>query len=99
MGLHFSQFSFGIFKGMSGQLENELEELINKKKEVDRNITQLESQIYNYETSFLEESKTNITRGLDGYLSNRSDRKHYNVKDTDRIFSNSSSTFQKVLFI
>ena len=77
-------------------LESELNELIRKKKDIDKALTQLEVQIYNYESNYLEESYSNITQGIESYLSNRADRKKYNIKEEERIFSNSSVTYQRV---
>ena len=83
------------------QVEQELTDLLRRKREIDKQLLQLELQIYNYEGSYLEDtlSHGNIIRGLDGYLSNRSERKRGPIKESDRIFSRSSATYQRAVGI
>lgn len=80
------------------QVEQELADLLRRKREIDKQLVQLEVQIYNYEGSYLEDTQShgNIIRGLDGYVSNRSERKRGPIKESDRIFSRSSATYQRV---
>ncbi|KAJ1980265.1 chromatin modification- protein eaf6 [Dimargaris verticillata] len=78
--------------------EKELLDLLTRKRQVDRNLANLEASIYAFEGSYLEDTTHgNIIRGFEGYLSGRTDRKRQKFTDSDRIFSNSSSTYQKAL--
>lgn len=81
--------------------ERELHELIERKKQIERNLINLEVQIYNYETLYLEETSQcgNLLRGLDGYLGGRSERRKGPVQEDERVFSSSSATYQKALNI
>jgi len=58
-------------------------------------------QIYNLEAAYLTETAAhsggNIIQGFENYLKNQSSgRRRYEVHDQDRVFSNSSLTYQKV---
>ena len=62
---------------------------------------QVELQIYVLEATYLTETAAhsggNIIQGFENYLKNQSSgRRKYEVHDHDRVFSNSSLTFQKV---
>ncbi|KAF8895343.1 histone acetyltransferase subunit NuA4-domain-containing protein [Infundibulicybe gibba] len=83
-------------------LKKELTQAIPKKRIIDRQLAQIEVQIYNLEASYLTDTAAhsggNIIQGFDGYLKNQSvGRRKYEVSDHDRIFSNSSLTIQKSL--
>ncbi|GAA5807601.1 hypothetical protein MFLAVUS_000968 [Mucor flavus] len=77
----------------------ELQGLLSRKKQVDQNLVNLEHSIYLFEGSYLEDTQQNgnIIRGFDGYLSSRLDRKKPKFTELDRLFSLSSSTYQKAL--
>ncbi|CAO3634740.1 unnamed protein product [Mucor hiemalis] len=76
----------------------ELLGLLGRKKQVDQNLINLEHSIYLFEGSYLEDTQQNgnIIRGFEGYLTNRQDRKRPKFTELDRLFSLSSSTYQKV---
>ncbi|CAO3597773.1 unnamed protein product [Absidia cylindrospora] len=77
----------------------ELQALLNCKKQVDTNLINLEHSIYLFEGSYLEDTQHNgnIIRGFDGYLTSRTDKRKQKFTELDRLFSLSSSTYQKAL--
>ncbi|CAO3688621.1 unnamed protein product [Umbelopsis ramanniana] len=80
------------------EAKQELQALLSRKKQVDNNLANLEHSIYLFEGSYLEDTQQNgnIIRGFDGYLTNRPDKKKQKFTEFDRLFSLSSSTYQKV---
>ena len=84
------------------QPRQELEDLLNRKALVDEQIANIERQIYFLEGSYLEDTAVqgNVIKGFEGYLTSRAigglDKKKGRFKETDRLFSLSSSTYQKV---
>jgi len=83
-------------------LKKELMQALPKKRAVDKQLAQIEVQIYNLEGQYLTETAThmggNIIQGFEGYLKTQSSsRRKYEVSETDRIFSTSSLTYQKSL--
>ncbi|KAF9954308.1 Chromatin modification- protein meaf6 [Mortierella alpina] len=81
--------------------KNELNELMARKKLVDRNLAGLENSIYAFEGSYLEDTQHggNIIRGFDGYINTKSDKSRIKYSESDRLFSMSSTTFTKALQI
>jgi hypothetical protein len=62
---------------------------------------QVEVQLYHLEASYLTETTTNsggnIITGFENYLKNQgTGRKRFEVTDSDRMFSASSTTYQRV---
>ncbi|RUS21431.1 hypothetical protein BC937DRAFT_92711 [Endogone sp. FLAS-F59071] len=81
------------------EAKHELQALLSRKKIVDANLATLETNIYNFEGSYLEDTQQNgnIIRGFDGYVNNRSDKKKQRFTEQDRLFSQSSTTYLKAL--
>ncbi|KAI0755163.1 NuA4-domain-containing protein [Daedaleopsis nitida] len=82
--------------------KKELLAALTKKRNMDKQLAQLEVQIYTLETSYLTDTAAhsggNIIHGFDGYLKNQpGGRKKYEISDQDRIFSGSSVTYKKAL--
>ncbi|KAJ3079370.1 Chromatin modification- protein meaf6 [Quaeritorhiza haematococci] len=81
------------------EAEAELSQLLNKKRQLDRGLISIENNIYAFEGSYLEDTQQlgNIIKGFDNYLNNRNDKKRQKFSESDRLFSNSSTTFLKAL--
>ncbi|KAJ3221226.1 Chromatin modification- protein meaf6 [Clydaea vesicula] len=78
--------------------EKELKDLIDDKKQIEKRLVDLETNLYNLETTYLEDTAGfgNIIKGFDSYLNGRAiDKRRSRFFETDRIFSNSSTTTQK----
>ncbi|KAJ1666496.1 hypothetical protein EV178_002284 [Coemansia sp. RSA 1646] len=87
-----------VTKKMLKEAEQELVQLLLKKKQADRNLMDTEASIYDFETSYFESSGNdgNIVHGFEGYLNTgRHERRQMHFTDADRIFSQSSATFKK----
>ncbi|KAJ3020702.1 Chromatin modification- protein meaf6 [Thoreauomyces humboldtii] len=90
---------------MLQEAERELQELLSRKKAVDKSLIELERKIYLIEGSYLEDTNHgNIIRGFDGYLTNSSSAHHapstkkkHKLTEEDRLFSRSSVTYPKAL--
>ena len=86
------------------QIRRELRDMISRKKSIDRSLSSIEDQIYKFEGSYLLETRENgnIVKGFDGYLKGQyaratgSRRNETNI-DADRIFTQSSGTYMKLL--
>ena len=89
------------------QPRQELEDLMQRKALVEDQIAQVEAQIYEVEGAYLEETAQtgNVIKGFDGYImgtagsrpSGSANRKA-RFKESDRLFSRSSATYERVLF-
>ncbi|KAJ2784727.1 Chromatin modification- protein meaf6 [Coemansia javaensis] len=87
-----------ITKKMVKEAEQELFQLLLKKKQADRNLIDAEAAIYDFETSYFESSghEGNIVHGFEGYLNtSRGERRQMHFTEADRIFSQSSATFKR----
>ncbi|KAJ2784058.1 chromatin modification- protein eaf6 [Coemansia interrupta] len=87
-----------VTKKMLKEAEQELYQLLLKKKQLDRSLIEMESTIYDFETSYFETpgQEGNIVHGFEGYLTSRHEqRRQHHFTDADRIFSQSSATFKK----
>ena len=89
------------------KLDDELQLMQQRRKELEKSLCQLEVQLYNTEQKYLEQTHQNgnIATSFSGYLqSERQQRQvgnmfsfEYTAKDSDCIFSNSSNTLRKSL--
>ncbi|KAH7921324.1 NuA4-domain-containing protein [Leucogyrophana mollusca] len=89
-------------KARYDKVKEELVKMLKSKRNADKALAQIELQIYNLEGTYLTDTAAhsggNIIQGFEGYLKNQSvGRRKYEASDADRIFSNSSLTYQKSL--
>ncbi|KAI0043176.1 NuA4-domain-containing protein [Auriscalpium vulgare] len=81
--------------------KKELMQALARKRALDKQLAQLEVQIYNLEGTYLTETAAhsggNIIHGFEGYLKNQTAKKRYELPESDRIFSASSLTYHKSL--
>lgn len=85
-------------------LEKEIQRLVEKKRKTDLHIIDLEARIYAVETEYFKETSAfgSLLNGLEGYLGAggpaATPRRHgpRDIKDSDRLFSNTSSSYQRV---
>ncbi|KAF2662938.1 NuA4-domain-containing protein [Lophiostoma macrostomum CBS 122681] len=87
------------------RLKRDLRESLQKKRQIDNNLAQIEENITRAETSYLEETSAgNIIKGFDNYIkgaatttttggAGTATRRKATISDIDRIFSRSSSSF------
>ncbi|TFY63964.1 hypothetical protein EVG20_g6112 [Dentipellis fragilis] len=79
----------------------ETQQALAKKRLLDKQLAQIEVQIYGLEGSYLSDTTAhsggNIIHGFEGYLKNQVPKKRYELSDGDRLFSTSSLTYQKSL--
>jgi len=83
-------------------LKKELLQALPKKRAIDKQLADIEFQIHDLEKTYLTETAAhnggNIINGFDGYLKNtNTNRRKYDVADSERLFSNSSLTYPKSL--
>ncbi|CAA7261481.1 unnamed protein product [Cyclocybe aegerita] len=83
-------------------LKKELMQALPKKRAIDKQLAHIEVQIYNVEATYLAETAVhsggNIIQGFENYLKNQTaGRRKFEIHDSDRVFSNSSLTYQKSL--
>ncbi|KAF2736667.1 NuA4-domain-containing protein [Polyplosphaeria fusca] len=87
------------------RLRRDLRESLQKKRQVDNGLAQLEESIVRIETAYLEETSAgNIIKGFDNYIkgatttsttsgAGTATRRKAPISEADRIFSRSSSSF------
>ncbi|TPX33305.1 hypothetical protein SmJEL517_g03739 [Synchytrium microbalum] len=83
------------------EAEKTLQDLVTKKKIIDKQLATVEASIYALEESYLTDTQQygNVVRGFDGYLQGRTDKKKYKINEADRLFSQSSVTYHRALEI
>ena len=92
----------------NGDCRKELTDLLKKKHELELNLISLEKQIYKFEESYLDETQAfgNVIKGWDAYLTSnikssssnqKGDKKVKKWRDSDRLFSKSSATYEYAL--
>merc|ERR1711881_209872 len=90
------------------KLRRDLRDTLQKKRQLDASIMNLEDNIYRLETQYLEETTAgNIIKGFDNYIkgstgastvgsgTGTSTRRKGGITEADRIFSKSSASFQR----
>ncbi|KAG8829395.1 hypothetical protein FRC17_006662 [Serendipita sp. 399] len=81
--------------------KKELIQAIQRRKQLDKQLVQVETQIFNSEGQYIAETAGtggNIIHGFENYLKSAStNRKRVDVNEVDRVFSLSSITFRKSL--
>lgn len=77
--------------------KKELRDLLVRKKQADKDLAQLEAQIYKLEGSYLEDTQQggNIVRGFDGYLKGLINSRKAQFSESDRLFSLSSVSYSE----
>ncbi|THV03898.1 NuA4-domain-containing protein [Dendrothele bispora CBS 962.96] len=83
-------------------LKRELVGALQKKRAMDKKLAHLEYQIFNLEQTYLNDTTAhsggNLIQGFENYLKNQTTgRRRVETAENDRIFSNSSLTYQKSL--
>ncbi|KAK9711817.1 Chromatin modification- protein meaf6 [Basidiobolus ranarum] len=81
------------------EAEKELQEYLERKKHVDRKLTDIEVKIYRMEENYVEATSHtgNVIQGFDNYLNTRSEKKRVKTSDSQRIFTKSSTTAYKAI--
>lgn len=76
------------------KLRKTLGELVNKKNSIDRYLEEIEDKIYTEEGVYLQETNAgNIAKGFDQYTKTTQHRRKSVLTEQDRIFSQSSTSF------
>ncbi|CAG8436206.1 13052_t:CDS:2 [Funneliformis mosseae] len=84
------------------EVEAELKELLVRKKQTDKNLRTIETNIWNFEGSYLEETHSggNLIRGFDSYLRPSTEKKkRAEISPEERLFSRSSVTSERAVNI
>jgi len=82
--------------------KKDLVQALTRKRNADKQLAQVEVQLYHLEASYLTDTTTNsggnIITGFENYLKNQgTGRRKFEVTDSDRMFSASSTTYQRSL--
>ncbi|KAF9778699.1 histone acetyltransferase subunit NuA4-domain-containing protein [Thelephora terrestris] len=85
-------------------VRKDLAQALTRKRHADKKLAEVEVQLYQLEASYLTETTTNsggnIITGFENYLKNQGiGRRKFEVTDSDRMFSASSTTYQRSLEI
>ena len=86
--------------GKAEDVQQRVSGLLQKKEDLERQLQDVEFQIYNLESKYLEETGVsgNVVKGWDSFLTSRKQGqvqlKYRIIKPQDRVFSNSSVTSQ-----
>ncbi|EKX50271.1 hypothetical protein GUITHDRAFT_135433 [Guillardia theta CCMP2712] len=78
-----------------------LQSLITQKNQLEKELVEIEKEIFELETSYLEDTQQNgnILKGWDGYFQNmaqqRGNARQMKIKNQDRVFSQSSLSAPK----
>lgn len=76
--------------------KKELKELLAKKRVLDRNLNNLEEEIYKQEAVYLDETPNgNVVKGFDNYIKSNPNKRRMTFTEQDRVFSLSSAVFLK----
>lgn len=76
------------------RLKKELKDLLNKKRNMERSLGNLEENIFRLEGIYLEETNGgNVVKGFDNYLKSSQNKRRATLYEDDRIFSMSSTAF------
>lgn len=67
--------------------------LLSRRRKIKRQIAALEKDVFKYETLYLELTQGSpLTRNVEYYVSNRTEKKKYTVDDRARMFSKNFPT-------
>lgn len=76
------------------KLKRNLRALVQKKKKIDSSLEQIEEEIEEREDEYLQEASAgNVSKGFDQYTKSSQNRRKSVLSDKDRIFSQSSTSF------
>ncbi|AHL28976.1 histone acetyltransferase subunit NuA4-like protein [Encephalitozoon hellem ATCC 50504] len=73
---------------VSQDIGKRFKSLLSKRKKLRKQIQSIEKEMFKYETVYLEMTQGSpLTRNVEYYVSNRTDKKKHNVDDRMRIFN------------
>ncbi|KAG5858680.1 hypothetical protein KMI_12g18430 [Encephalitozoon hellem] len=75
-------------ENVSRDIGKRFKSLLSKRKKLRKQIQSIEKEMFKYETVYLEMTQGSpLTRNVEYYVSNRTDKKKHNVDDRMRIFN------------